>query len=192
MRRCTLSLLGLAAATSLLAGCVTHQPLMVPQNPMAEAQQDGVSLSLRFLDEAQLKRRITPDENPFLTQYNRMQFRRIMVFDVMAANTGSETLEINLPECKLAFGETRRVAASTRQQIVNYWGPIDKYPKTSRAKQMNAEKYILPTLVKVRPDSQIRGYLVFQGDLPDTGAATVSVPVHAGAETIPLDFEFQF
>ena len=88
MRRWMLVTLAVVAAAALVSGCTTHKALVVPQNPMLEAQQDGVSLSLRFLDEAQLKRKILADENPFLTEYNRWSFERIVVFDLMAANTG--------------------------------------------------------------------------------------------------------
>jgi len=191
MRKLTAVVLAVLALV-LFTGCASkRKALMVTQNPLQEAEQAGVALSLRFLDEQQLKRQFRSEENPFLTQYSRIFLRRILVFELTAANAGAGTVELRLTECKLAFGE-KKYSATTRVQLANYWQTMDKNPKTSRARQLNAEKHVLTNQSKIPPGGALRGYLVFQGDLPDSGAAGVFVPLSGPGGPIEFSFDFQF
>lgn len=191
MRRSVLVLLALAVLVLFSACATKRKALVAPQVSFQEAEQAGVTLSLQFLDEPLLKRRFGTDENPFLTQYSRMFLRRIVVFELAAANDSEDVVELRPTECQLDFrGKT--LAGITRLQLVNYWDTADKNPKTSRGKQRTAEKYLLANQSKIAPGGSLRGYLVFQGELPDSGTAGVSVPLESASGPLRLDFTFEF
>jgi hypothetical protein len=194
MRKLTAVLAALFALLLLVlfSGCASkRKALMVSQDPLQEAEMDGLTLSLRFLDEAQLKRRFRTEENPFLTQYSRIFLRRIMVFELTAAYAGAGTVELRLSDCEMAFGE-KKLSATTQLQLVNYWQTLDKNLKTSRARQINAEKYVLANQSRIPAGGQLRGYLVFLGDLPDSGAAGILVPFNGDGGPLEFSFDFQF
>ena len=175
-------------ATFFLVSCGTgRQALRLPPEPELAIEQDGLKMTLRFLDEPSLRQRFGPSENPFLTDYDRIMFRRNVVFELTIRNQGSSTYQFDLHNCELRYGG-KFLSPSNRFQIAGDMENRDEDRRLKARKISLTNKYILPNKKEVVSGSLLTGFLLFQGNLPSTGDAEVVIP----GDGTGAAFQFQY
>lgn len=163
---------------------------MTPAETLAPAESGGISADLRFLDDTTLTRAFGSDSNPFLTEYYRLSFRRLLVFELTLRNQSGAPVELELSECELDYGG-RRTGATNRYQLASHWESLDE-PRIAAQKKRTIDRWVLPNRAVVADGATRFGYLVFMGNLPREGAATVSVPVFYEGGSVTLSFDYTF
>jgi hypothetical protein len=175
-------------AILILLSCGTgRQALRLPPEPEVTVEQGGITMSLRFLDEPSLRQRFGSSENPFLTDYDRIIFRRNVVFELTIRNQSSSTYRFDLHDCELHYAG-KVLAPSNRFQIAGDVENRDEDRRLKARKISLANQYILPNKKEVPPGSLLSGFLLFQGNLPSTGDAQVVIP----GESTGAVFQFQY
>ena len=181
----------LAVAVFTLAACgTTRQAVMTPTEPVAQAESGGVSADLRYLDDLTLRRDFGSGANPFLTEYYRLSFRRILVFELTLRNHAGMPVELELSECELDYG-ARRTSPINRFQLAGYWEGLDE-PRIAAEKKRTIDRWMLPNRAVVADGATRFGYLVFMANLPREGAAAVNVPVFYEGGSLTLSFDYTF
>ncbi len=176
------------AAVLLLGSCGTsRRTIRMPAEPEVTVEQGGVTMTLRFLDEPSLKRKFGTTENPFLTDYYRVMFRRNVVFDLTIQNQGADTFAFELRDCELQYGG-KTVGPLNRFQMSSDVDSLDEVLRVKTPKKALINKYILPNRVALPAGGALTGFLLFQGNLPTSGEALVTIP---GMEGEP-SFKFQY
>jgi hypothetical protein len=177
---------------AILSACgTTRQAITSPAEPTIREENQGVSLTLRYIDDETLKKDFGTGSNPFLTQYYRMTFRRILVFELTLKNQSGLPVEVEATRCTLEYG-AKEVEATNRFQLGNYWESLDDDPRVVKRKKELIERWVLPNRARI-PDGETQfGYLVFKGNLPREGEATVRVPVFREGGSISFDFRYTF
>lgn len=176
----------------LFSGCASNRKAIAPlQEPVVTTENDGIQMALRFLDEGLLVSRHGKADNPFLTNYNQLMLRRLLVFELTLRSLSGKSLDLFLKNGELTYGG-RSLIPANRFQLSNYWAGVDRDPRSTKSKELLIQKLVLPDHEAVRPGGSIKGYLVFQGDLPSSGAATVVVRLSAGSALLPFQFSFVF
>jgi hypothetical protein len=172
---------------TLLSCGTSHKALRLQSEPEVTVEQGGITMSLRFLDEPSLRQRFGSPENPFLTEYYRIIFRRNVVFELTIRNQSSGTYLFDLHNCELRYGG-KVLAPSNRFQIATDVENREEDRKLKARKISLANQYILPNKKEVPPGSLLSGFLLFQGNLPSTGEAQVVIP----GESTGAVFQFQY
>jgi hypothetical protein len=175
-----------------LSGCSTAgKAITAPAEAMEELDKEGISLTLRYLDDATLRKGFGTGANPFLTEYYRLSFRRFLVFELTLRNQSGAAVELALNRCRLEYG-SKETEAANRFQLVTHWESLDDDPRVVAQKKKLIERYVLPNVATV-PDGSTRfGYLVFKGNLPRQGEAVVRVPVFREGGSLGFDFRYTF
>jgi hypothetical protein len=136
---------------------------------------EGLTMSLRHVDESELIGLFGEEYNPFLSQYSRAQFQRIVVFELIMVNDSSEPFEVKASRCLFDYGD-RRIAADNPFELINYWEVLDNDDRTSKKKEKIIKKYMLPDRETVEAGGRLTGYLVFRGsNLPRGGEGKVDI-----------------
>jgi hypothetical protein len=185
-----------AAALALLAaglvGCdTTGKAIVAPAEPTQKLERDGITLTLRYLDEKSLKTDFGTGANPFLTSYHRLSFRRFLVFEVTLHNQSAVPVELTLNRCTLDYG-AKQTEPTNRFQLTNYWGSLDDDQRIVAQKKKLIDRYVLPNVATVPVGSTRFGYLVFMGNLPREGEAVVRVPVFREGGSVSFDARYTF
>jgi len=171
-----------------LLSCGTgRKALRLQSEPEVTVEQGGITMSLRYLDEPSLRKRFGSSENPFLTDYDRLLFRRNVVFELTIRNQSSGTYLFDLHNCELRYGG-KVLAPSNRFQIATDAENRNEERKLKARKISLANQYILPNKKAVPPGGLLSGFLLFQGNLPSTGEAQVVIP----GESTGGVFQFQY
>jgi hypothetical protein len=183
-------------ASVFLAGCLSmRRPLEVKDNPVKTAETETLTASLRYLDDAQLRKSFKPEVNPFLTNYNTIQLRRIMTFELAIENHGPEEVGFILNRLELQYaGKTLK--PYNRFQLVQEWVFRDGQQRALAVDKTRREKiidnWVLPNTITIPPGGKLGGFIVFIGTTAEYGLATVYVPVLRSKEEELHRFEFQF
>ena len=187
-------LAGVAAIVVLVSGCLTQRmPLHVQDRPVKTETHEKLTATVRFVDEAILKAKYKDEVNPFLTDYNRMQLRRLIVFEVTVENDGSDPLSFFLNRVELQFGGNT-FKPYNRFQLGQHWEFVDEEAKgihKSRREKI-IKQTVLPNSYPIQARSSMRGYVVFVGNTPNYGSAIVYVPLYKSQEREFHRFEFPF
>jgi hypothetical protein len=178
------------AAALLLVSCGTsRRSIRLPAEPVVTVEQGGITMTLRFLDEPSLQQRFGKTENPFLTDYYRVMFRRNVVFDLTIRNQGPESFAFVLGDCELQYGG-KTLGPLNRFQLSSDVDTKDEDPRVKAPKKRLINKYILPNRATLPSDGTMRGFLLFQGNLPTSGQALVTIPGKEGEP--PFRFPYTF
>ncbi len=173
----------------LAAACgTTRDALEAVSEPLATAEQDGLSATLRFRDEASLIRQFGRRSNPFLAERYRVMYRRIIVFELTLQNESSAPYSFRLARCRLRFAG-KEIGPINGFQLANYWQGLEA--AAAQDKAAIVKRYLLPDRASAPSGSALSGFLVFQGNLPSSGEARVLIPgpVENGE---PLRFDYVF
>jgi hypothetical protein len=144
-------------------------------------------MTLRFLDEPSLRQRFGTTENPFLTDYGRVMFRRNVVFELTIRNQGPNVFPFELQDCELQYGG-RTLPPLNRFQQSSDVNARDEDRRLKAPKTALIERYVLPNRRDVPSGGLLTGFLLFQGNLPVSGDALVTIP---GIEPGP-SFQFRY
>lgn len=186
------------AAAVLLAGCAsTRGPLVVKDNPVKTAGADGLRASLRFLDDSALIQKFGKTANPFISDYGSLQRRRITTFELTVENGGAEQLLFIMNRLELQHGG-KSLDPYNRFQLQQEWEfqddqkPVKPIDKVRRERIINEN--VLPNTLSVPAGGKFKGYVVFIGNTPRYGTATVYVPLLRGKDDLAhrLEFTFEF
>ena len=178
----------------LVTSCLTqHMPLHVQDRPTKKETHEGVTATLQFVDEAILKAKYRKEYNPFLTDYNKVQLRRLIVFELTVENESPEALFFFLNRLELQFGG-KTLQPYNRFQLGQHWEFTDEEAKAiykSRREKI-IEETVLPNSYTLQADGIMRGYVVFVGNTPSYGSAMVYVPLFESKDVVHHRFEFPF
>ena len=169
----------------------TQQRTMVATEPTVRVEKEGVTITLRHLDDQVLKEDFGTGANPFLTEYHRLSFRRIVVFELTMRNRGSVPAELVLDRCALKFAGSVREAIKAFR-LLEYWEFLDEDRRVTRKKEQIIDRFVLPNRAVVGSGSTLFGYLVFMGNVPRTGEATVYVPVFREGGSLGFQVDYTF
>jgi len=190
--RLTLALFPLTLAVLALAACgTTRDAILSPAEALSRDEVEGVSAELRFLDDQFLKKQFGTEANPFLTEYYRISFRRILVFELNLRNQSGKRVELDLRRCELDYG-AKQTPASSRSGLADHWESMQEDRRYLAEKDRIIERWVLPDRAVVADGATRYGYLVFLGNLPREGAATVHVPVFYEGGAANLRFKYNF
>jgi len=180
------------AIALLLASCSSeHKALQAVSSPEMTAELDGLTVTLKFRDDASLTRQFGSTANPFITEYYRLFFRRFVTFEMTLTNQTQATYPFKLSDFRLEYGG-KEIRPINKVSLLNYWQSSDEMLKTTREREPIINKYVLPNWKDVPVGGMLRGYLVFQGDLPLHGEAKVSIPAAGGKGQEPLWLSYTF
>ncbi len=185
----------LAATVIILSGCAGHTPLVVKDSPIKTARGEGITVTVRFMDEPTLIDKFGKKTNPFLTQYYTMQLKRIMVFEVKVQNQHREAVDLALNRMMLQFGGSS-VQPYNRFQLANYWEFRDeklevKSIDRARKRRIIKER-VLPNAVTIPEGGKTVGFALFMANLPIYGQATVYLPFFRREKELIHRFEFTY
>ncbi len=180
----------------IYSGCSTSRSaLLLIDSPIKIAEEEGISITVRYLDEETLINKYGKKGNPFLTPYHTLQFKRIMVFDIRFKNSRQESIELILNRMELQFGG-KAVQPTNRFHLAGFWefrDDIDETKRTDRQKKERAiKKYVLPNSISIRSGGTAKGYAVFMGNLPRYGQASVYIPLLREKTELIHNFNFLF
>ena len=189
-------LAGITIIVLLVSSCLTQRtPLQVRDRPIKNDTHEGLTTTVRFVDEAILKAKYREEVNPFLTDYNRVQLRRVMVFEVTVENGGSEAVLFQLNRLELQYGG-KSLQPYNRFQLDQHWQFTDEDRGTKSVHKTRREKIIedmvLPNSYTLAAGGIMRGYAVFVGNTPNYGSAKVYVPLFKSKDQEYHRFEFPF
>jgi hypothetical protein len=159
----------------------------MPAEPVVTVEQEGVTMTLRFLDEPSLQRRFGTSENPFLTDYYRVMFRRNVVFELTVQDQGPDAFAFELKDCELQYGG-KTLGPLNRFQMASDVDIKDEDRHFKARKKALIERYVLPNRNDLASGGTLAGFLLFQGNLPTTGEALVTIPGKKGEP----DFKFRY
>ncbi len=189
-------LAGIAALALLVSSCLTQRmPLSVKDRPIKTETYEGITARVRYLDEAILEAKFREEINPFLTDYNRMQLRRVIVFEVTVKNQGTEAVLFFMNRLELQYGG-KALQPYNRFQLGQHWEFTDEDAGTKGVHKARRGKIIkdlvLPNSLTIPAPGEMRGYVVFVGNTPNYGPAKVYVPLFESKEVVHHRFEFPF
>ena len=189
-------LAGIAALALLVSSCLTQRmPLSVKDRPIKTETYEGLTATVRFVDETILKTKFREEINPFLTKYNRMQLRRIIVFEVTVKNQDSEAVLFFMNRLEMQYGG-KSLQPYNRFQLGQHWEFSDEDAGTKPIHKARREKIIedlvLPNSLTIPAPGEMRGYVVFLGNTPSYGPAMVYLPLFQSKEVVFHRFEFPF
>jgi homospermidine synthase len=190
-------LLRILVTTSLIvlvSSCLTDRsPLHVQDRPVKTQNYAEVTATLRFVDEAILKAKYKDEVNPFLTDYNAVQLRRVIVFELTVENQSPDALLFVMNRIELQYGG-KALQPYNRFQLNQHWEFTDEEAKAiykSRREKI-IEQMVLPNSYTLQAGGIMRGYVVFLGSTPNYGSATVYVPLFEIKDRVFHRFEFPF
>jgi hypothetical protein len=185
---------GVAVIVLLATSCLTqYVPLHVQDRPIKTQTQEDVTATLRFVDEAILEANYKEQVNPFLTDYNKVQLRRLIVFELTVENQSAESLFFFLNRLELQYGG-KALQPYNRFQLGQHWEFADEEAKPihkSRREKI-IDQMVLPNSYTLRAGGIMRGYVVFVGSTPNYGSAKVYVPLFKAKNEVYHRFEFSF
>ena len=194
--RIPIRLAGIVMVAILVNGCLTdRRPLQVQDRPIKKETHEGITATLQFVDEAILEAKYREEYNPFLTDYNRVQLRRLIVFVLTVENKSSEALLFILNRLELQYGG-KSLQPYNRFQLDQHWEFTDEDRGTKALHIARREKIIedtvLPNTYNLPAGAIMRGYVVFVGNTPNYGSAMVYIPLFQTKEVVLHRFEFPF
>ena len=116
-------------------------------------------------------------------------FRRNVVFDLTIQNQGSSAFAFELRDCELQFGG-KTLGSLNRFQLAQDVDILNEDLRVRTPKKALINKYILPNRENLAPGGTLRGFLLFQGNLPTFGEALVMIPGKDGAATFQFRYAF--
>jgi len=173
----------------LFIACATKRPALIPVETTASAQQEGLAATLTFRDEAGLNREFGNEANPYRTEYNKMQFRRRLVFELTLTNGTPQDYRFQLADCELQYGE-KTVRATSAFQFIEEWRLMDSSRRMAAQKEPIIKKTMVATQKLVPSGATLRGLLLFQGNLPAHGLARITIPGIEERSYLQFDYEF--
>jgi hypothetical protein len=189
-------LAGVVLFATLITGCLTQRmPLQVQDRPIKTQSHEGVTATLQFVDETILKAKYREEYNPFLTDYTRVQLRRLMVFELTVENNSPETLFFYLNRLELQYGG-KAIQPYNRFHLNQHWAFTDEDRDTKPVHKVRREKIVeqmvLPNSYALQAGGLMRGYVVFIGGTPNYGSAMAYVPLFETEEAVFYRFDFPF
>jgi len=138
-------------------------------------ENEGLEITLRYVDESELIGQFGTTVNPFLSTYYRAQFQRIIVFELNIINGGASSFKFDSNHCTLVFGG-KNVEADNPFKLTNYWEQLDDSSRDTNRKIDIIKKYMLPGREEITVGEELSGYLVFRASgLPREGEGEVSI-----------------
>jgi hypothetical protein len=189
MKRVVSRILPYLTFSVLIIACATKRPALVAVVPALSAQQEGLAATLSFRDEAGLNREFGTEANPYRTEYNKIQFRRRMVFDLTLQNLGPQDYRFRLADCELNYGG-KTVRATNAFQLIEEWRFMDTSSRMAAQKEPIIKKTMVATEKQVPVGATLRGLVLFQGNLPAHGPARITIPGITERSYLQFDFEF--
>ncbi len=189
MKRSILAGLTVLALLALLASCQTRPALQVISNPVITMEQTGFALTLRFRDEPSLYKQFGSETNPFLTPSLQILYRRLVVFELTLENKSGIPFTFNLFKCRLQYPGAD-VEASSQFQLAGFWKTMEDNPQLVARKTEIINKYVLPNSRPIPSGGALRGFLVFQANMPASTEAHVLIPTFPGTEPFIASFTF--
>jgi hypothetical protein len=189
-------LAGVAVLVMLISSCLTDRmPLHVQDRPIKTDTYEDLTATVRFVDEAILKAKYKEEVNPFLTDYNKMQLRRVIVFELTVENEGSEALLFILNRLELQYGG-KALQPYNRFQLGQHWEFTDEDEGTMPIHKVRREKIIEETVLAnsytLQAGGIMQGYVVFVGNTPNYGSAKIHIPLFESKDKVYHRFEFPF
>ena len=189
-------LAGIVIATILVSGCLTDRsPLHVQDKSTKEETYEGVTITLKFVDEAILKAKYKEEYNPFLTDYYSIQLKRLIVFELTVDNKSPGDLLFVLNRLELQYS-SKPLHTYNRFHLSQHWEFTDDDSETDASDIARREKIInntvLPNSNTLRAGGIMRGYAVFAGNTPNYGPAMVYIPLFKTKDVVFHRFEFPF
>jgi hypothetical protein len=188
---------GLMLLSLLVAGCMEQRvALKVKDDPIKVEKAEGLIATVRYLDDPTLIQKYGKEGNPFLTDYYRLQIKRLMVFELSVENETNEPADFRLNRLELQFGG-KALESYNRFQLMQHWEFQDQRVKTIALDKVRREsiinQWVLPNKLTIPPVGKIKGYVVFIGNTPRYGKANLYVPLFKPkSEDIIYRFEFAF
>lgn len=191
-----LSVLLLAILCSVWMSCGS-EPLVLKGNPVKTYKSDLVTFTAIFLDELTLKKRYGGKNNPFISVQRAITPRTFIVFDLII-KAEKEKLNLQLNKMELEYAAIR-VSPKSRFHLRDYWSLEDDLneslkPKDTEKKVILINKTVFPDRFAVSPESTVKGLIVFSGNFPKSGTATLSIPFFDGAgnllDVAELDYQY--
>jgi hypothetical protein len=178
----------------MVGSCLTDRsPLHVQDRPIKTQIHEEITTTLRFVDEAILTAKYRDEVNPFLTNYNKMQLRRVMVFELTVENQSEEAIQFIMNRVELQYGG-KTLQPYNRFQLGQHWEFTDEEAKgihKSRREKI-IEETVLPNSYTIPAGGAMKGYVVFIGNTPNYGSAMVYVPLFESTDVVRHRFEFPF
>jgi len=192
MRRFAYLVVLAVVTAAVFSSCYTdRKALQAASSVEVSAEEQGLAITLRFRDEASLNRQFGADVNPFLTNYYRFMFRRVIVFELTLKNIESAPYKFQLARCQLSYaGQT--VRPTNAIQLLADWESADHKPRITQQREPIINRYVLPYRKTVATGGRLFGFLVFKANLPNHGEAQVSIPGSGGPDAPPLTFSYTF
>ena len=181
-------------------GCKTqHVALKVTEadKPIKVIRAEGLTLTARFLDDEILRAKFGREHNPFVSDYQSLQFRRFMVFELSIENEGSDPVLFQLDPLELQYGG-KAMFAYNGFRINQYWGFKDDEINIRGSQQVRRARFVkenvLPDSMTIPAPGELKGYAVFAGNTPNYGTATLYVPIFkpAGGPLHRFEVSFEF
>ena len=175
------------AATPALSSCGTsRRTIRLPAEPIVTVEQAGVTMTLRFLDEPSLRQRFGSTENPFLTDYYRVDVPAQRGFRADDPRTRDpRAFPFELRDCELQYGG-KTLGPLNRFQLASDVDILEEDPRQKAPKKALINRYVLPNRAKSRPWRHAAGFLLFQGNLPISGEALVTIPGKGGGSFLSI------
>ena len=187
-------LAGVTVIVVLVTSCLTqHMPLHVQDRPIKTDTYEDLTATLQFVDEVILKAKYREEVNPFLTDYNKFQLRRLVVFELTVENQSPDAILFVLNRLELQYGG-KALRPYNRFQLGQHWEFTDQEAKAihkSRREKI-IEEMVLPNSYTLQAGGVMRGYVVFVGNTPNYGSAMVYVPLFKLEDVVLHRFEFPF
>ena len=187
---------GMIMAVILVSSCVTsRKPLKVQDRTVKTEKWEGLTATVKFVDETFLKAKYRKEYNPFLTDYNRIQLRRLIVFELKVDNKSPQDLFFVMNRLEFQYSG-KYLKPYNRFLLGQHWEFTDEDRGTDASDIVRREKIIentvLPNSYTLRAGGIMKGYAVFVGDTPNYGPAAVYIPLFKNKEAVLHRFEFSF
>ena len=194
----------------LFASCSTERFIVRSRDIEIQKQtMNGITLSVKFLNEDDLVERFGRVNNPFIAPPSALGLNRMMVFEALVENNLKNTADpdaiaaivtiiIPLNKIEIQFGGKNKNPVN-RFHLYEFWKnriyKDDTYKKWNSSKiNQLIKKTVLPNTVISKPQSDTAGLLVFMGRFPNYGTADVYIPIFTedGNQLHNFRFVFQF
>lgn len=188
----------------LFASCSTERFIVRSRDIEIQKQtMNGITLSVKFLNEDDLVERFGRVNNPFIAPLSALGFSRMMVFEALVENNSKNTADpvtiiMPLNKIEIQFGGKNKNPVN-RFHLYEFWKnriyKDDTYKKWNSSKiNQLIKKTVLPNTVISKPQSDTNGLLLFMGRFPNYGTADVYIPIFTedGNQLHNFRFVFQF
>ncbi len=181
----------------ILSGCSVKE-FAVKGASLQSLEIEGLKVSLLFRNEEELVNSFSKRNNPFLAPPSALGLNRYLVFE-LSLNTDENLkapVAIQLTNMEIQFGGQNKSPVN-RHQLSSIWEreimKNDRYRGWDAGRVKNIiKRNIFPNKMVITANSRNKGLLLFKGNFPNYGQATIYVPVFKENGEMVRNFRFSF